>query len=157
MNLALAEARLALETGDVPVGALVVSAGQVVGRGRNGREARGDPLAHAEMIALAQAARTLGRWRLSDCTLYVTLEPCPMCAGAILQCRLGHLVFGASDSRAGCCGTLYDLLADGRFPVRVTCRRGLMAQEAAGLLSGFFRSRRRARKAEKGPEPPSCP
>ena len=147
MRLALDEARLALKTGDVPVGAVVVSSGQVVGRGRNAREAQGDPLTHAEMMALADAAHRLGRWRLSDCTLYVTLEPCPMCAGAILQSRLGCLIFGASDPRAGCCGTLYNLLADGRFPVRVACRGGLLASEGARLLSDFFLARRSEKKS----------
>ena len=146
MTMALDEARLASDAGDVPVGAVVVRAGEVIGRGRNVRQILGDPLAHAEMVALAEAARFLGSWRLTDCTLYVTLEPCPMCAGAILQCRLGSLVFGAADPRAGCCGTLYDLPGDRRFPVRVRCRGGLLAPEASRLLGDFFLARRKKRR-----------
>lgn len=142
MTLALDEARAALASGDIPVGAVVIHEGEVIGRGHNAREALGDPTAHAEMTALTRAAETLGRWRLSGCTLYVTLEPCPMCAGAILQCRLSRLVFGAFDPRAGCCGSLYDLLSDRRFPVRVAGCGGLLAEEASRLLSDFFLSRR---------------
>ena len=119
MAIALEEARLAGEAGDVPVGACVAVGDRLIARGRNRREEKCDPLAHAEVEALRAAAEALGGWNLSEATLYVTLEPCPMCAGAILQSRISRVVFGAYDGRAGCCGTLYNLPGDERFPARV--------------------------------------
>lgn len=129
--------------GDVPVGALVADAqGLVIGRGYNNRSADGDPLGHAEVLALREAAQSLGRWNLRDCTLVVTLEPCPMCAGACIQARVGTVVYGADDPRAGCCGSLYNLLADRRFNHRPKVIRGLMADRCLALLRDFFALRR---------------
>lgn len=143
MGLALDEARAAALHGDVPIGAVVVDAdGVVVGRGRNERELHGDPLAHAEVVALRDAARTRGEWRLDDCSLVVTLEPCVMCAGAIAQARVGRLVFGAFDEKAGAVASLFDLLRDPRLPHRVDVVAGLRAPECAALLRDFFVTRR---------------
>ena len=142
MAIALEEARLAGEAGDVPVGACVAVGDQLIARGRNRREEKGDPLAHAEVEALRAAAQTLGSWNLSEATLYVTLEPCPMCTGAILQSRIARVVFGAYDGRAGCCGTLYNLPGDGRFPTRTCVEGGMLREECAALLTAFFRERR---------------
>ena len=142
MELALAEARTATEHGDVPVGAIAVVGGTVVASCHNERERRGDPTAHAELLALRQAATGLGGWRLSDVTVVVTLEPCPMCAGALVAARVGRLVFGAADPRAGACGSLYNLCADPRLNHEVPVSAGIRADEAAGLLTGFFGDRR---------------
>jgi tRNA(adenine34) deaminase len=142
MERAIAEARLAAADGDVPVGALIVADGAVLVRRHNEREATGDPCAHAEVLALRDAAALLGRWRLSDCTLVVTLEPCPMCAGALVAARLGRLVFGAADPKAGACGSLYNLCADPRLNHEVAVERGVLAERCAALLSEFFAARR---------------
>ncbi|WP_375400802.1 nucleoside deaminase [uncultured Amnibacterium sp.] len=143
MTAALAEARRAPATGDVPVGAVVVDgAGSVIGTGRNEREATGDPLAHAEIVALRSAASGRGHWRLDDCTLVVTLEPCTMCAGAVLAARVPCLIFGAWDEKAGAVGSVYDVVRDGRLPHRVEVIGGLLADEAAGLLKDFFAGQR---------------
>ncbi len=143
MRLALEEAEAALATGDVPVGSVVVDGvGDVVGRGRNRREADGDPLAHAEIVALRDAAANRGDWNLEDCTLVVTLEPCVMCAGAVLQSRLGRLVYGAWDEKAGAVGSVYDVIRDRRLPHRVEVVAGVEADASAALLMEFFRSRR---------------
>ena len=142
MAIALEEARLAGEAGDVPVGACVAVGDRLIARGRNRREEKGDPLAHAEVEALRAAAEALGGWNLSEATLYVTLEPCPMCAGAILQSRISRVVFGAYDGRAGCCGTLYNLPGDERFPAKVQVEGGVSREECARLLTDFFRARR---------------
>lgn len=139
MGLALAEAALARGTGDVPVGAVVVDdEGRVLGAGRNRREADADPTAHAEIVAIRQAAARLDRWRLDALTLVVTLEPCTMCAGAILQSRLARVVFGAWDEKAGAAGSAYDLLRDRRLPHRVEVVAGVREADAAALLTGFF-------------------
>lgn len=142
MGLALAEAQLAPAHGDVPVGALVVVDGVVVASRHNERELAADPTAHAEVLALRDAADALGRWRLSDATMVVTLEPCAMCAGALVSARIGRLVFGARDLKAGACGSLYNLGADPRlnheFPMIIDVR----ADECAALLTGFFEARR---------------
>jgi tRNA(adenine34) deaminase len=138
MGLALDEARVALEQGEVPVGAVALVDGAVVAARHNERERSGDPTAHAEILALRDAARTLGGWRLSTVTLVVTLEPCPMCAGALVASRLGRLVFGAVDPRAGACGTLYNLCADPRLNHEVPLTAGLRAAECANLLTSFF-------------------
>jgi len=140
---ALAEARLALGTGDVPVGAVVVdAAGIPVGAGRNLREHTGDPTAHAEVVAIRAAAAALGTWRLDELTLVVTLEPCVMCAGAILQARLPRVVFGAWDEKAGAAGSVHDVLRDRRLPHRVEVVGGVREAECAALLTGFFEEKR---------------
>lgn len=142
MNLALALAEDALTTGDVPVGCVIVDgAGAVVGRGQNRREAVQDATAHAEIEALRQASQALGRWHLDDCTLYVTLEPCPMCAGAIWNARVGRVVFGASDERAGCCGSRLHLGTEGFLPAP-KMQAGVLEEQCTALLQRFFRSLR---------------
>lgn len=144
MGMALAEARRALDHGDVPVGAVVAVDGEVVASRHNERELGGDPTAHAEMLALRDAAARLGRWRLTGATLYVTLEPCPMCAGAAVAARLGRIVYGAADPKAGACGSLYNLCADPRLNHEVDLRHGVRGAEAAEVLSTFFAARRQA-------------
>lgn len=140
---ALAEARLALGTADVPVGALVVDgAGSTIGAGHNEREHSGDPTAHAEVIAIRAAAAARGTWRLDDVTLVVTLEPCVMCAGAILQARIPRVVFGAWDEKAGAAGSVHDVLRDRRLPHRVEVIGGVLEDECAALLRTFFEERR---------------
>ncbi len=148
MRLALAEARQALEHDDVPVGAVAACGGQIVGRAHNQRELLRDPTAHAEMLALTQAAAALGRWRLTGVTLYVTLEPCAMCAGALVLARVDRLVYGARDPKAGAVESLYRLLADERLNHRVPSEGGLLADECGELLQEFFRKRRREAKCE---------
>ena len=142
MEIALEEARKAAALGEVPVGAVVVHAGAVVGRGHNLRETANDPLAHAEIVAIGQAAKALGRWRLFDCTLVVTLEPCPMCAGASVNARVDRLVYGAADPRAGAAGTVMDIVRDGRLNHRAEVISGVHAAESAELLKQFFAARR---------------
>lgn len=142
MNRALKEAERAFEAGEVPVGALVVRGGEIVGRGRNMVEQLQDPTAHAEMIALTAACETLGTKWLEGCTLYVTLEPCPMCAGAMVLARLDRLVFGAFDEKAGCASTLYNLPQDPRFNHRLEVITGVEADRSAALLRAFFQKRR---------------
>jgi tRNA(adenine34) deaminase len=145
MALALAEARSATSHGDVPVGAVALLADEVVAADHNRREQLGDPTAHAELLVLRAAAAVAGGWRLSDVTLVVTLEPCPMCAGALVAARLGRLVFGAADPRAGACGSLYNLCSDPRLNHAVPITREVRAGECARLLAEFFASRRPAR------------
>lgn len=143
MSEALAEARACLSTGDVPVGALLLGAdGAVLGRGRNERELTGDPTAHAEVLAIRAAAEELGGWQLAGTTLVVTLEPCPMCAGAILAARIPTVVFGAWDEKAGAAGSVHDLLRDRRLPHRVEVHAGIREAESAELLREFFSARR---------------
>ncbi|MGA7688228.1 MAG: tRNA adenosine(34) deaminase TadA [Jiangellales bacterium] len=143
MALALDEARLALRTGDVPVGAVVLDeTGHVIGCGRNEREAVGDPTAHAEVLALRAAASTAGSWRLDGATLVVTLEPCTMCAGAVVLARVQRLVYGADDPKAGAVGSLWDVVRDRRLNHRPQVVRGVLATESADLLSDFFADRR---------------
>ena len=143
MEKALAEARLALASGDVPVAALVVdAAGSVIAVGRNERELTHDPTAHAEVLAIRAAAEALGTWHLEGTTLVVTLEPCTMCAGAILQARIPRVVFGAWDEKAGAVGSVHDVLRDRRLPHRVEVVAGVRAEESAELLKGFFEARR---------------
>jgi tRNA(adenine34) deaminase len=143
MTEALAEARRAADLGEVPVGAVVVREGEVLGRGHNRREIDGDPLAHAEILAIRQAAAAIGGWRLSGCTLYVTLEPCSMCAGALVNSRVERLVYGAVDPKAGYCGTLGNLVQDPRLNHRLEMTVGVLEDESAALLRGFFASLRR--------------
>jgi tRNA(adenine34) deaminase len=143
MGLALDEARTTAATDDVPIGAVVVDeAGEVVGRGANRREADADPLAHAELLALRAAAQARDGWRLDGLTLVVTLEPCAMCAGAIAQARVGRVVLGAWDDKAGACGSVWDLLRDRRTPTWTEVVGGIREQECADLLTEFFRARR---------------
>jgi tRNA(adenine34) deaminase len=142
MELAIVEARLAAAEGDVPVGAVVVAGGVVVARRHNERERSGDATAHAEVLALRDAAARLGRWRLSDCTVVVTLEPCVMCAGALVAARAGRLVFGATDPKAGACGSLYNLLADPRLNHEAPVARGVLGERCAAMLADFFATRR---------------
>ena len=143
MRLALAEARRAAEEGEVPVGAVIADAeGRVIGRARNQRETLHDPTAHAEMIAITQAAEALGAWRLEGTTLYVTLEPCAMCAGAIVLGRIPRVVFGAPDPKAGAVGSLQDLSSDPRLNHRFPVERGVLADRCGDLLRDFFRARR---------------
>jgi tRNA(adenine34) deaminase len=142
MALALEEASLAVEHGDVPVGAVALVGGAVVARRHNERELRRDPTAHAELLALRDAAGVVGGWRLSSVTMVVTLEPCPMCAGALVAARVGRLVFGAPDPKAGACGSLYNLCADPRLNHELPVRGGVLADEAAEALTGFFAGRR---------------
>jgi len=142
MRLALREAVAAGEHGDVPVGAVVVSDGEVVGTGRNERELRGDPTAHAELLALRAAALTLGGWRLPGAVLYVTLEPCPMCAGAIQQARVARTVFGAPDQKVGAAGSVLNILGDPRLLHRVEVQGGVLAAESLAVLQRFFDERR---------------
>jgi tRNA(adenine34) deaminase len=139
MQWALAAARAAADHGDLPVGAVVLApTGEVIGRGGNERELHGDPTAHAEIVAIRQAAAALGQWRLEDCTLVVTLEPCTMCAGAIVQARIGRLVFGAFDDKAGAVGSLWDVVRDRRLNHRPEVIGGVLADESAALLRTFF-------------------
>jgi len=145
MALALEQARLAAEEGEVPIGAVLVCDGAVVAHGRNARESAADPTAHAEMIAIRDGAERLGRWRLTGCTLYVTLEPCPMCAGALVNARVDRLVYGAADPKAGAVGTLYDLSADPRLNHRFEVTGGVLADECGQILKEFFRTLRAPR------------
>jgi tRNA(adenine34) deaminase len=138
MAVALEEARAALDHGDVPIGAVVVRDGVVVARRHNERELRQDPTAHAEVLALRDTASQMGTWRLADCTLYVTLEPCVMCAGALINARVGRLVYGAADLKAGATASLYNVCADPRLNHNPPVTHGVLAEQCAALLTGFF-------------------
>jgi tRNA(adenine34) deaminase len=142
MGRAIAEAERALGHGDVPIGAVVVHGDEVVGAGRNERELRQDPTAHAEIIALRAAAAALGSWRVLDSTLYVTLEPCAMCAGAIVLARVPRVVYGCTDPKAGAAGSVLDVLAEPRLNHRPAVAGGVLARECATLLTDFFAARR---------------
>lgn len=143
MALALDEARAAAAAGDVPVGAVVLApGGAVIGRGRNEREVRRDPTAHAELLALREAAATVGEWRLPGVTLVATLEPCAMCAGAVVGARVTRVVFGAADPKGGACGSLYNLCADPRLNHEAEVVPGVLATECAEVLTAFFKERR---------------
>ena len=142
MRLALREAERATEHDDIPVGAVIVREGEVIAAGHNEREVRADPTAHAEMIALREAARALGSWRVLDSVLYVTLEPCAMCAGAIVLARIPRVVFGTSDPKAGAAGSVLDVLGERRLNHRPHVQSGLLAEECADLLRAFFAPRR---------------
>ncbi|MBI2413356.1 MAG: nucleoside deaminase [Deltaproteobacteria bacterium] len=151
MGEALKDARKALKKGEVPIGAVLVVEGKVVSRGHNERETKHDPSAHAELIAIRKASRKLGSWRLSGATLYVTLEPCLMCIGAIVLARIDRLVFGAFDPKAGAVGSLYDVSKDKRLNHRVEVTTGVMGEESGRLLKGFFSDLRAKKRAKKGP------
>lgn len=142
MRLALEAASEAAALGEIPVGAVVVRGGEVLARAGNRRETLADPTAHAELLALRGAAQALGDWRLTGCTLYVTLEPCPMCAGAIALARLDAVWYGASDPRMGCCGSVYRLTEDPAFAGRTQANGGLLSAECAALITRFFQDRR---------------
>ncbi len=146
MQLALGEARAALEHDDVPVGAVVVKDGKVIGRGRNRREAAADPVGHAEIEALRDAAQTIGHWNLDAATLYVTLEPCPMCAGAMVQSRIKEIVYAAADPKGGAISLKIDILENAKLNHQVKITQGPLSEEASILLKDFFRRKRR----EKG-------
>jgi tRNA(adenine34) deaminase len=139
MNEAISEARKAEALGEVPIGAVVVREGKIIGRGYNLRETTLDSTAHAEMVAIREASTALGSWRLLDCQLYVTLEPCPMCAGAMVQARVPLAVYGTPDPKAGCAGTLMNLLEESRFNHRTEVIQGVLQEECAELLTSFFR------------------
>jgi tRNA(adenine34) deaminase len=142
MRLALREAARALDHDDVPIGAVVVHEGEVIGSGHNEREVRADPTAHAELIALREAAHALGSWRVLDAVMYITLEPCAMCAGAIVLARIPRVVFGAADPKAGAAGSVLDVLDEPRLNHRPQVQSGLLAEESADLLRAFFSPRR---------------
>lgn len=146
MNLALKEAEKAEKLGEVPIGAIIVRNGEVIGRGYNRREIDRDPLAHAELLAIKDASHTLEGWRLLDSTLYVTLEPCPMCAGAIVQSRISRVVYGTYDHKAGCAGTLMNLLQEPRFNHQVEIQSNVCEKECAEILKAFFRRLRKKKK-----------
>jgi tRNA(adenine34) deaminase len=154
MREALAEAEAAEREGEVPVGCVIVHEGRIVGRGHNLREATQDPTTHAEILAIREAARTLGSWRLSSCEVYVTLEPCPMCAGALVNARVDRVVFSTEDPKAGATVTLYGIGADPRLNHRFVQTTGVLREEGAGLLKRFFgrirAAQKAARKAAKG-------
>ena len=149
MDRALEEAKAAIDHDDVPVGAVVVRAGELVAQAHNRREVDGDPTAHAELLAVREAARALGSWRLDGCTLYVTLEPCTMCAGALVLARLPELVYGATDPKAGAVGSLYDLAREPRLNHRITVTSGVLDDECGALLTRFFRAKRARSRADR--------
>jgi tRNA(adenine34) deaminase len=142
MKQALVQAGKAFAAEEIPVGAIVVKDGRVIGRGYNQREQLNDPTAHAEVIAITAAANTIDDWRLTDSTLYVTKEPCPMCAGAIVNARLRMVVFGCYDEEAGCCGSLYQLCGDPRFKTKVAVKGGVMEEQSLSIIQEFFVKRR---------------
>jgi tRNA(adenine34) deaminase len=146
MHEAINQALLAKDAGEVPIGAVIVYKGEVIATGYNVRETSQSTLSHAELMAIERANREIGSWRLEDCTLYVTLEPCPMCAGAIVQSRIARVVFGASDPKAGCAGTLMNLLDDERFNHQVEVTAGVLEGECGQLLTEFFRELRSRKK-----------
>jgi len=142
MQIALEEAHLAAAEGEIPVGAVLVKDGEIIARAHNRRENDHDPTAHAELLCLRQAARVLGDWRMKGCTLYVTLEPCPMCAGAMVMSQLGACVFGAADEKQGCCGSVYDLPGDPALGGQTRWQAGVMAEDCSRLMRTFFAGRR---------------
>ena len=142
MKQALIQAQKAFEAEEIPIGAIVVHNGKIIGRGYNQREQLNDPTAHAEIIAITAAANTIGDWRLNNCSLYVTKEPCPMCAGAIINSRLEMVIFGTYDEETGCCGSLYQLCGDPRFKTKVAVKGGILEKESLSLIKDFFKIRR---------------
>ncbi|GIP64946.1 tRNA-specific adenosine deaminase [Virgibacillus pantothenticus] len=146
MKIAIQEAKQAAEQGEVPIGALIAYDNEVIATAHNLRETTQSTLAHAELLAIQQANEKIGSWRLEDCTLYVTLEPCPMCAGAIVQSRIKRVVYGAYDPKAGCAGTLFNLLDDARFNHQVDVTAGVLEEECANLLKDFFKRLRERKK-----------
>jgi tRNA(adenine34) deaminase len=151
MDQAIALAKEAAACGEVPIGAVIVKDGEMVGRGYNQRETKRNALAHAEIMAIDQACRTLGGWRLSGCDLYVTLEPCPMCAGAIVQARISRVIYGTFDPKAGYAGSLYNLLQDSRLNHQVEWVAGIRQEECQALLKTFFKSLRQQKQRKQDP------
>jgi tRNA(adenine34) deaminase len=149
MQAALDEASVAMALGEVPIGAVITCSGEIIGRGHNLRETSNDPTAHAEMVAIRQAAEHIGHWRLLDTTLYVTLEPCVMCMGAIILARIPRLVYACRDPRAGAVGSIYDFSRDERFNHKVDVTEGVLGEECSQLLSGFFQQLRAGKKSQK--------
>lgn len=149
MRQALEEAHVALSLGEVPIGAVIVLEDKIIGRGHNMRNTNKNPLCHAEISAIQQAAEYMGDWRIEECTLYVTVEPCPMCAGAIVQARIPYVVFGARNSKAGCAGSILDILNEPRFNHQVEVTEGVLAEECAALMKSFFKRFRKAAQEEK--------
>jgi tRNA(adenine34) deaminase len=148
MKSAIDAAMIAEENGDVPIGAVIVHQNQIIAKAYNQREQLNDPTAHAEIIALTQAAAALESWRLNGCTIYVTLEPCPMCAGALVLARIDRLVFGCADPKTGACGSLYNIVQDSRLNHRLEIQSGVLADECSALLTKFFEKRRTEDKIE---------
>ena len=149
MQMAIERARIAEENGDVPIGAVIVYGDQVIGRAYNQREQLNDPTAHAEIIALTQAAAALENWHLNGCTIYVTLEPCPMCAGALVLARMDRLVYGCDDPKAGACKSLYNIVQDERLNHRLEVTAGVLAEDCSRILQEFFAQRRAENKNDK--------
>jgi len=143
MKIALVEAELARQEDEVPVGAVIVSGGQIIARAHNRRESDNNALHHAEILAIEQACKVIGGWRLIGCEMYVTLEPCAMCAGAIVNSRLDAVYFGAYDNKAGCCGSVYDLTGDGKFNHKPNVTGGVMIKECGTILSDYFKEKRK--------------
>ena len=148
MKIAVEQARIAEENGDVPIGAVIVYKDQIIGKAYNQREQLQDPTAHAEIIALTQAAAYLESWRLNGCTIYVTLEPCPMCAGALVLARIDRLVYGCDDPKTGACGTLYNIVQDSRLNHRLEVTSGILAEECRLQLQNFFEKKRATKNNE---------
>jgi tRNA(adenine34) deaminase len=148
MRTAMKQAAIAEEKGDVPIGCVIVHEGVIIGRGHNQREQLTDPTAHAEMIAITQAAEYLQSWRLHGCTIYVTLEPCTMCSGAMVLARIDRLVYGCRDPKTGACGSLYNIVQDERLNHRVEITEGVLAEECSAMLSDFFARRRLENKSQ---------
>lgn len=146
MRMAIDQAYIAEENGDVPIGAVIVYENRVIARAHNQRQLLNDPTAHAEMIALTQASEAVGNWRLHGCTIYVTLEPCPMCAGALVLARVDRLVFGTDDPKAGACGSLYNIVQDGRLNHRLEMVSGVLQEDCRFQLQAFFQRRRSENK-----------
>ncbi len=150
MRMALEEARIAAGEGEIPVGAVLVKDGAVIARAHNRRENDHDPTAHAEMRCMREAARVLGDWRLRECSLYVTLEPCPMCAGAMVMAQLSECVYGADDPRQGCCGSVYDLPGDAALQGVTRWHSGVLREECAAVMTDFFADRRKGAAGSQG-------
>lgn len=149
MQMAIEQARIAEDNGDVPIGAIVVCGNQIIGKAYNQREQLQDPTAHAEIIALTQAAAALENWHLNGCTIYVTLEPCPMCAGALVLARMDRLVYGCDDPKAGACKSLYNIVQDERLNHRLEVTSGVLAEDCGRILQDFFAQRRTENKSDK--------
>lgn len=156
MRLALKEAQKAALINEVPVGAVIVKDGKVIARGHNIKEQKKNSMYHAEIVALQKACKKIGDWRLNDCDIFVTLEPCPMCAGALINARIGNIFFGAYDDRAGCCGTLYDLPGDTRFNHRPNVEGGILQDKCGEILVEYFKQKRREIKEQKQKNKEDC-
>ncbi len=149
MTAAIGQAQIARDNGDVPVGVVIVHENQIIAKGYNQRDQLNDSTAHAEIIALTAACDYIGNWRLNDCTIYVTLEPCPMCAGALVLARLDRLVYGCDDPKAGACGSLYNIVQDDRLNHRIEITKGILAEQCSALLTEFFQNRRKEKAKNK--------